>query len=159
MTDKGKQFMDMFREKLGMNHEVLPIINKMIVMLEPMGEFDEMMEIYSGMESYGEFLTEKEAKSIADHMINFDKTRGPKWKPDILFDAVRTLGGTVDKPGSYNKWALYVLMNKQHSDYGESLQKLVQGSDYAKLCYELALDDIYDPDKKVGIRHKYGLHQ
>ena len=53
--------MDMFREELGENHKVMPIINKMVVMLEPMEDFEEMMEVCTGVENYGDFLTEKEA--------------------------------------------------------------------------------------------------
>ena len=64
MTEKGKQFMDMFREELGENHKVMPIINKMVVMLEPMEDFEEMMEVCTGVENYGDFLTEKEAEHI-----------------------------------------------------------------------------------------------
>ena len=54
--------MDMFREELGENHKVMPIINKMVVMLEPMEDFEEMMEVCTGVENYGDFLTEKEAE-------------------------------------------------------------------------------------------------
>ena len=36
MTDMGKQFMDMLHEKLGEHHDVMPILNKMVIMLEPM---------------------------------------------------------------------------------------------------------------------------
>ena len=158
MTDKGKQFMNMFREELGENHKVMPIINKMVVMLEPMEDFEEMMEVCTGVENYGDFLTEKEAEHITDHFINFDKTRGPKWpKPEVLFEAVKSVGGSVEEPRKYNKWVLFTVMNMIHADYGGVLQNMVQVSEYPKLAYKLAIAFINDPDRNESIRAYYGL--
>ena len=149
MTDKGKQFMDMFREELGENHKVMPIINKMVVMLE----FEDMMEICNGVENYGDFLTEKEAEHITDHFVNYDKTRGPKWpKPEVLFEAVKSVGGAVEEPRRYNKWVMFTVMNMIHADYGEALQSVAQGADYVKLAYKMALAFIKDPDRNESIR-------
>lgn len=158
MTDKGKQFMDMFREELGENHKVMPIINKMVVMLEPMEDFEEMMEVCTGVENYGDFLTEKEAEHITDHFVNYDKTKGPKWpKPEFLFDAVKSVGGAIEEPRRYNKWVLFTVMNMIHADYGGVLQNVAQGSEYAKLAYKMAIAFINDPDRNESIRAYYGL--
>lgn len=158
MTDKGKQFMDMFREELGESHKVMPIINKMIVMLEPMEEFEEMMEVCTGVESYGDFLTEKEAEYITEHFINFDKTKGAKWpRPETLFEAVKSVGGSIEEPRKYNKWVLFTVMNMIHADYGGVLMTMAQGTEYAKLVYKMAIAFINDPDREETIRHYYGL--
>lgn len=157
MTDMGKQFMDMLHEKIGEHHEVMPILNKMVIMLEPMDEFGEMMDVCTGMENYGEYLTEKEAVHITDHLINFDKTRGPKWRPDVLFDAVKSVGGSIEEPRKYNKWVLFTVMNMIHADYGGVLMNVAPGSDYAKLAYKMAIAFINDPDRKGSIRHYFGL--
>lgn len=157
MTEMGKQFMDMFREKIGEHHEVMPIISKMIIMLEPMEEFEEMMEVCTGMENYGDYLTEKEAKDITEKFVSYDKTRGPKWRPDVLFDAVKSVGGSIDEPRKYNKWVLFTVMNMIHADYGGVLMSMAQGTDYAKLVYKMAIAFINDPDREETIRHYYGF--
>lgn len=158
MTDHGKQFMDMFREELGEHHKVMPIINKMVIMLEPMEEFEEMMEICNGVENYGDYLTEKEAEHITEHFTNFDKTHGAKWpKPEMLFDTVKSVGGVVEEPRKYNKWVLFTVMNMIHADYGGVLQNVAQGSEYAKLAYKMALAFISDPDREESVRAYFGL--
>lgn len=150
--------MDMFREELGENHKVMPIINKMVVMLEPMEEFEEMMEVCTGMENYGDFLTEKEAEHITEHFTNYDKTRGAHWpRPEILFETVKSVGGAVEEPRKYNKWVLFTVMNMIHADYGGVLQNVAQGSEYAKLAYKMAIAFINDPDREESIRAYFGL--
>ena len=158
MTEHGKQFMDMFREELGEHHKVMPIINKMVIMLEPMEEFEEMMEVCNGVENYGDYLTEKEAEHITEHFTNFDKTHGAKWpKPEMLFDTVKSVGGVVEEPRKYNKWVLFTVMNMIHADYGGVLQNIAQGSEYAKLAYKMALAFISDPDRAESVRAYFGL--
>lgn len=158
MTEKGRQFLEMFREELGENHKVMPIISKMVIMLEPMEEFDDMMEVCTGVENYGDFLTEKEAEHITEHFVNYDKTRGAKWpKAEMLFETVKSVGGTVEEPRKYNKWVLFTVMNMIHADYGGVLQTMVQGAEYAKVCYKMALAFIMDPDRNESIRAYYGL--
>lgn len=158
MTEHGKQFMDMFREELGEHHKVMPIINKMVIMLEPMEEFEEMMEVCNGVENYGDYLTEKEAEHITEHFTNFDKTHGAKWpKPEMLFDTVKSVGGVVEEPRKYNKWVLFTVMNMIHADYGGVLQTVAQGSEYAKLAYKMALAFITDPDRTESVRAYFGL--
>ena len=158
MTEHGKQFMDMFREELGEHHKVMPIINKMVIMLEPMEEFEEMMEVCNGVENYGDYLTEKEAEHITEHFTNFDKTHGAKWpKPEMLFDTVKSVGGVVEEPRKYNKWVLFTAMNKIHAVYGGVLQNMAQGSEYAKLAYKMALAFISDPSREESVRAYFGL--
>ena len=158
MTEHGKQFMDMFREELGEHHKVMPIIHKMVIMLEPMEEFEEMMEICNGVENYGDYLTEKEAEHITEHFTNFDKTHGAKWpKPEMLFDTVKSVGGVVEEPRKYNKWVLFTVMNMIHAVYGGVLQTVAQGSEYAKLAYKMAMAFITVPDRTESVRAYFGL--
>lgn len=158
MVDSAKQFMDMFRDKLGAQHELMPVINKMVVMLEPLDEFEEMMEVCSGVQNYGEYLTENEAENIADNFVNFDRTHGAKWpKSEMLFDTVRSVGGVIEEPKKFNKWVLFTVMNMIHADYGGVLMNVYSGPDYAKLVYKMAMAFISDPDRKVSIRHYFGL--
>lgn len=158
MTDSGKKFLNMFKEKLGEHHELMPIISKMVVMLEPSDEFEDMMEVCTGVQNYGEFISEKEAEKITDSFVNFDKTRGAKWpKAEMLFETVRSIGGTIEEPRKYNKWVLFVAMNMIHADYGGVLLNVSSGTEYAKLVYKMAQAFINDPDRRVGVRHYYGL--
>lgn len=158
MTENGKVFMEMLREKIGEHHEVMPILSKMVIMLEPMEEFDEMMEICTGMENYGDFLTEREAENITENLVNYDKTKGPKWpRPEMLFETVRSVGGTVEEPRKYNRWVLFTAMNMIHADYGGVLMNMASGSEYAKLVYKMAIAFINDPDREKGVRSYFGL--
>ena len=157
MTDKGMQFMEMLHEELGEHHKVMPIMKKMVAMLEPNEEFNELMEVYPGVEAYGAFMTEKEAKRVTSAFVNYDRSTGPKWRPETLFDAVKSVGGTLEEYHKYNKWALYTVMNMIHADYGGVLQTLVQDTDYPKLVYRMAIAFITDPDRKHTIRHYFCL--
>lgn len=155
MTDKGKQFMDMLHDKIGKDHEVMPILNKMVIMLEPMEEFEDMMEVYTGVQEYGQFLTEKEAKRVVEKMVSYDGTRGAKWPPAILFDSVQLLGGEKAVKGKYNCWALYALMNMMHSDYGDALHEVAKGDDYALTCYRMSLSWMKDKDHPNDVREYF----
>ena len=157
MKEKSKEFLGMFYQELGEHHKVMPIIKKMIYMLEPMDEFNEMMEVYPGVEEYGAFMTEKEAKRVTSTFVNYDRTQGPKWRPDTLFEAVKAVGGVVEDPHKYNRWALYAAMNMIHADYGGVLQTLGPDSEYPKLAYRMALAFIMDPDRKDGFRDYFHL--
>lgn len=158
MKEEYKEFIDMLRDKIGENNSSWPVIMKMVHMLEDNESFEDMMEICQGVEDYKEFLTESEAKELVAHLENYDKTNYPKWpNPQMLFDAVKNFGGEVDVKGHYNKWVLFYLMNMEHSDYGGVMSTIVNGAEYAKLCYKMALAWIADPDRKHTIRKMYGL--
>lgn len=68
MTEKGMQFMEMLHGELGNNPKVMPIMEKMVKMLETNDEFSELMELYPGIEAYGAYMTEKEAKRVTPHL-------------------------------------------------------------------------------------------
>ena len=89
--------MEMLHGELGGNPKVMPIMEKMVKMLETHDDFVELMELYPGIETYGAYMTEKEAKRVTSSFINFDRTTGPKWRPDVLFEAVKSAGGAAEE--------------------------------------------------------------
>ena len=157
MTEKGLQFVEMLHGELGGNQKVMPIMEKMVKMLETHDDFVELMELYPGIEEYGAYMTEKEAKRVTSSFINYDRTTGPKWRPDMLFEAVKSVGGAVEEYHKYNKWTLYTVMNMIHADYGGVLQTLVPDPEYPKLAYRMAIAFIMDPDSKHSVRKYFCL--
>lgn len=158
MKEEYKEFVEMLREKIGESNGAWPVVMKMTHMLEGNESFEDMMEICEGVEEYKEYLTEAEAKELTSKLENYDKTTYPKWpNAQMLFETVKGVGGDPDEKGKFNKWVLFFTMNMIHSDYGGVLSALANGTEYAKLCYKMALAWITDPDRKVSIRKMYGL--
>ena len=154
--DKRKQkFMEMIHEEIGEDHKLTPIIASLLTMVDDDDRFEELFDIHEGVEEYGQFLTEKEARYAVDHMLSFDGSRGAKWPPQVLFPAVESLGGEKSAKGKYNCWALYALMNMMHSDYGEALMKVAQGDEYALTCYRMALAWMNDKDHPNNVREYF----
>lgn len=133
------------------------IIMSMVDMLEDDDELERLAETHKGMQEYGQFLSEKEARSIVDGFRNYDSTRGAKWQPNVLFSAVESLGGKRAEMGKYNCWALYAVMNMMSSDYGGVIMTLAQGDAYAKVCYMMAVAFLTDPDRRENVREYFGL--
>lgn len=120
----------------------------------------ELVECYEGSLKYYNFLTETEAEEIVDKFSNQDGTRGPKWRDsEEVFHKIEELGGRTECEPHYNKWALYVAMNKFASDQNSVILKWV-GDDrgkYFEACYELALTQLKDKDRPCWIRPYYGM--
>jgi hypothetical protein len=133
------------------------IIMSMVDMLEDEDELERLAETHKGMQEYGQFLSEKEARSIVDGFRNYDGTRGAKWQPNVLFSAVESLGGKRAEMGKYNCWALYAVMNMMSSDYGGVIQTIAQGDSYAKVCYMMAVAFLTDPDRRENVREYFDL--
>lgn len=155
--DKNKryQFMEMVHDEIGEDHKLTPIIASLLTMVEDDERFEELFNIHEGIEEYGQFLTEKEAHRIVAAFENYDGTRGAKWPPQALFAAVESLGGKKSEAHKYNCWALFVLMNMMHSDYGRTLSKRVQGNDYVLMCYDMAHDWMNDKDRDNDVREYF----
>lgn len=115
----------------------------------------EVLECYEGTLKYYNFLTENEAEEIVAAFQNQDGSKGPKWRdPDELFEKVEQHDGRVECEPYYNKWALYVAMNKAASDQNSVILKWI-GDDkdkYIIACYDLALTDLKDKDRPYWIR-------
>lgn len=120
----------------------------------------ELVECYEGSLKYYNFLTETEAEDIVDKFNNQDGSKGAKWRDhEELFRRVEELGGRIECEPHYNKWALYVAMNKFASDQHSVIVKWV-GNDkdkYFEACYELALTQLKDKDRLCWIRPYYGV--
>ena len=120
----------------------------------------ELVECYEGNLKYYNFLTETEAEEVVEKFVNQDNSKGPKWRDsEELFRKVEEMGGKVECAPHYNKWALYVTMNKFASDQNSVIVKWV-GDDkekYFEACYELALTQLKDKDRPCWIRPYYGL--
>lgn len=144
--------MAMVHEKLGEDHELTPIIASLVGMVDHEDRFEELFDIYEGIEEYGQYLTEKEAKQIVEGFVSYDGMRGAKWQPQVLFPAVESLGGEKSAKGKYNCWALYALMNMMHSDYGGALMEVAKGDAYALTCYRMALAWMADRDHTNNVR-------
>lgn len=158
MDEKMKQeFIQMLKEARGTPQE-WSVIMAMVDMLEDDDEFEEMAELHKGIAEYGQFLTEKEAKRIVDKFENFDGTRGPKWAmPTMVWETIERLGGSKSEKGKYNCWAMFVLLNMMHSDYGGVLMTIAQGDAYVKACYMMAVAWVQDRDGRWSIRQYFGL--
>lgn len=149
-----KEFLQMLRAERN-SDTGWAVIMSMVEMLEEDDKLEHMAEIHKGISEYGQFLTEDEARRIVDDFRNFDGSRGGKWRPEVLFGAVESLGGKKYEKGKYNCWALYAVMNMQHSDYGGALMTVAQGDEYARLCYLMALAWFADPDHRHDVREYF----
>ena len=134
------------------------VILSMVGLLENDPRFDNLAELYDGMEEYGNFMTEKEAKKVVDGFVAFDGSRGQKWSMDAISDELRKVGGIPEERHHYNKWMLYIVMNNLYSDYGGVVSKLgVSHQDMPKAIYMMALAKIDDKDRRESLREYYGL--
>lgn len=134
------------------------VILSMFTMLDGDPRFDNLAELYDGIEDYGNFMTEKEAKKVVDGFIAFDGNRGQKWSMDTISEELRKVGGIPEERHHYNKWMLYAVMNSEYADYGGVLQKLgVSSQDMPKAVYLMALAKMDDKDRKMSLRQYYGL--
>lgn len=136
----------------------MAVILSMVGMLETDPRFESLAELYKGMEDYGNYMTEKEAKKVVEGFIAFDGSRGQHWSIDTIADELRKAGGVLEEKHHYNKWVLYTLMNSEYADYGGVLQKLgVPSSDMPKAIYYMALAKLDDKDAKESIREYFGI--
>lgn len=120
----------------------------------------ELIECYEGTLKYYNFLTENEAEEIVAKFENQDNSKGPRWRDsEDVFRKIEEMGGKIECVPHYNKWALYVAMNKFASDQNSVIIKWV-GADrekYFETCYDLALTQLKDRDRPCWIRPYYGF--
>lgn len=134
------------------------VILSMATMLEDDPRFEHLAELYDGIEQYGNYVTEKEAKKVVEGFISFDGNRGQKWSLDAISEELRKVGGVLEERHHYNKWMLYLVMNGQYADYGGALMKMgIPSSEMPKAIYLMALAKIDDKDARESLREYYGL--
>lgn len=112
----------------------------------------EILELAEGMIRFKNYITEKEAMHIVNSMINYDNSKGAKWSPEEVKNAILSLGGKCELEGEYNWWALYVTIEMVHSDEWGVLKTIVESSKEAAVCYELAKAKLLDKDEKYNVR-------
>jgi hypothetical protein len=104
-----------------------------------------------------QYLTTKEAEKIVSGM----DPKGP-WSREAWKNAMESFGLPLEEAPLYNKFALWVEINKIYSDYGEEIASLMGKSlspsdkDIIAACYRMALKNLLDKDGIYDIR-KYFL--
>lgn len=117
----------------------------------------EIIDLSEGMMKYKNYLTESEAVDIVNGMVNYDGSKGGKWKPEEAKSAIMNLGGKCEMEGEYNWWAMYATMEMKHSDEWGVLRNLIEPSREAAVCYELAKASLLDKDGKFNVRKYFGI--
>jgi hypothetical protein len=136
----------------------MAVILSMVGMLETDPRFESLAELYKGMEDYGNYMTEKEAKKVVEGFIAFDGSRGQHWSIDTIADELRKVGGVLEERHHYNRWMLYVLMNSIWADFGGVLMKIgFPPQEIPRTAYLMALARLDDKDRKESIREYFGL--
>lgn len=106
------------------------------------------------------YLTPKEAQRIVDGM----NPKAP-WSRDVWNQTMKQLELPVEEEPYFNSCALWVEMNKQHSDHAQTLADKVYKKPLAEIPAEeivpvirdLAIDLLKDKDDKYHIREYFGL--
>lgn len=136
----------------------MAVMMSMIGMVENDERFDQLAQLYEGIEEYGNFATEKEARRVVDGFVAFDGSRGNKWSMDAISEELKKVGGSLEEKGHYNRWMLYILMNGEYADYGGVLHRLgISQQDMPKAIYMMALAKLDDKDRKESMREYFGL--
>lgn len=147
------------KENLDVSYTMFKKAVCMLASLDPK-QAGEFVDCFEGTLKYYNYLTESEAEKIVNSFVNQDGSHGPKWDdPDELFIMVEKVDGKIETEPYYNKWALYVTMNKFASDQHSVILKWV-GNDTAKYleaCYELAVTQLEDKDKPNWVRWYFGV--
>lgn len=149
MSELSKRFMSVL-------NRVEPKYGCMVLdmFVEDVGEdrASEILDLSEGMMNFKNYLTETESLRIVDGMVNYDGSKGAKWKPEDVRSAVTSLGGKCEMDGEYNFWALYAVMEMKHSDEWGVLRNLIEPSKEALVCYELAKANLLDKDGRFNVR-------
>jgi hypothetical protein len=98
------------------------------------------------------YLTPKEAEAIVSKMNPKAPWTREQWK-----GAMEQHKFDLEDEPYYNRCALYVTMNMEMSDSGETLAKYVEGEKMFEAVYELAVDKLADEDRKFNVRSYFGL--
>lgn len=131
----------------------------MDVMLQKMPDAAE--DMIDKLESihWHQYLTPKEAQKIVDGM-----NPPAPWPRDQWQKAMEKLALPIEEQPAYNRCALWVEMNKQYSDHGESVASLL-GQPLAAIpvdvivpaMHRMALDLLKDKDGMYDIRKYFSV--
>jgi hypothetical protein len=104
-----------------------------------------------------QYLTPKEAEKIVAGM----EPKAP-WSREVWKNAMESFGLPLEEMPAYKRCALWVVMNKIYSDFGEEIAALLgkplsaSDKDIISACYKMALKNLKDKDGVYDIR-KYFL--
>lgn len=106
-----------------------------------------------------QYLTQREAEVVVSKMI----PKAP-WSRDVWKSAMEKLNLPIEEEPAYNKCALWVEMNKQYSDHGESVAELlgqpltaIPADVIVPAMRKMALDLLMDKDDMYDIRKYFDL--
>lgn len=104
------------------------------------------------------YLSESEAMEIVAGLKSQDGHSGAHWNMATFFGAVESLGGAIENPPYYNKYALWATANMLYSDHAKSAAKYI--GDESKMpayFYDLAVEKLTDVDRPHFVREYFHL--
>ena len=131
----------------------------MDLMIQKMpAEAEEMIDKLESIK-WRQYLTAKEAEAIVDKM-----NPPAPWTRDAWQKAMEKLNIPIEEQPTYNRCALWVEMNKQYSDHGESVASLlgqplnaIPVETIVPAMHKMALDLLKDKDGVYDIRRYFDL--
>lgn len=107
---------------------------------------------------WNNYLSEQEANEIVASLRGQDGRAGAHWSMQTFFNAVEGLGGEVERPPYYNKYALWATANMLYSDHAGSARKYIgEESKMPAYFYDLAVEQLTDPDRPHFVREYFKL--
>ena len=111
------------------------------------------------------YLTQEQAKMLADKLVNQDESKGPHWPIETFVAVVQRLGGKVEDAPFYNRCALWLVANAHYSDFAVSTSldmgyKSVSEVPEEKMAlsmYRKAVESLKDIDRHHYIRDYYHI--
>ena len=109
------------------------------------------------------YLSEEMAEELAAKLVNQDGSKGPHWSMETFFSVVPKLGGKVEDPPYYNKYALWLVANAHYSDFAKSTSEdmgyttinEVPAEKMALSMYKKAVESLKDVDRSNYIADYY----
>lgn len=107
---------------------------------------------------WNNYLSDTEAVEIVSQLRNRDGQTGAHWNMATFVNAVQSIGGEMENPPHYNKYALWATANMLYSDHYKSAKKYV--GDESKMpayFYDLAVEKLTDVDRPHFIREYFHM--
>ncbi|MBQ6870041.1 MAG: hypothetical protein IJO90_04610 [Alistipes sp.] len=104
------------------------------------------------------YLSEQEAIEVVAQLKSQDGRSGAHWSMPMFSAAVESLGGNMERPPYYNKYALWATANMLYSDHAKSAKKYV--GDESKMpayFYDMAVEKLTDIDRPHFVREYFHL--